>query len=792
MMNLEQPDGDINEPGKAMAQGKSGDKYRVLFDSMVQGAFFQRADGSLVDCNPALLKMLGMTREQFIGRTTKDSHWKVIREDGSELPWKEYPSQRAMASGEPVTGVLAGIFNPVEGDYRWVVISATPMFEPGGSVVCQVLVTLHDVTELRQAKTAFQVSEEKYRALFEHAPLAYQSLDATGCLIDVNPGWLEMLGYERDDVIGKNFADFLHPDTRSTFAKNFPAFKARGLVHNVQFRLRHKFGRYIDIELNGCIGYYPDGSFRQTYCVFQDVTLRKLAEEKLRKSEETYRGLLNHLSFGVVVHAPDTSILLANPAVCKLLGLSSDQIIGKVVADSQWNLLCEDGTALPLEDYPVNRVLASGEPVYNQVIGVTHALDGSLIWILVNGFLVTDVSGGCEQIIITFVDITEQKKMQERLRQSEKMDAIGQLAGGVAHDFNNQLSGILGYADLLLNRLEDPTLRRYAENIISASRHAAELTSQLLAFGRKGKNLNAPVDIHQVIGEAVSILERSIDKRIRIVQNLCPRPVVINGDPTQIYNALLNLGINARDAMPEGGELTYATERIQLDSAFIQKNQYDLETGDYVCISVTDTGIGMSKETQQKVFEPFFTTKKAGQGTGLGLSSVYGTVHNHGGAIRVYSEMGQGTTFKIYLAMFEAELSSDGQTPEAAGSGVGRILMVDDEPVLREVGADMLCSLGYQVETCRDGQEAVDYYTEHWRQIDLVILDMVMPRLDGRGAFAAMRKINPNIRAILSSGYSINEKAQSILDDGVMAFVGKPFSRRQLAEVVERVLRGAL
>jgi PAS domain S-box-containing protein len=757
---------------------------------MLQGAFFQRRDGSLVDCNPALLKMLGMTREQFIGRTTKDSLWKVIREDGSELPWEEYPSQRAMASGVPVQGVVAGVFNPTENDYRWVVISAIPMVQPDGSAVGQVLVTLHDITELRQAKISLQVSEEKYRAMFEHAPLAYQSLDAAGRLIDVNPGWLEMLGYARDEVIGKSFADFLHPDFLPHFAKNFPAFKERGLVHNVQFRMRHKLGRYIDIELNGCIGYFPDGRFRQTYCVFQDVTLRKLAEEKLRKSEETYRELLSHLNFGIVVHAPDTSVLLANPAACKLLGLSHDQIQGKVALDPQWKFLREDGSDMPLEEYPVNRVLVSGEALQNRVIGVNRAVGGDLMWLLVNGFRVAGDSGRCEQVIITFVDVTEKQKMQERLRQSEKMDAIGQLAGGVAHDFNNQLGGILGYADLLLDHLKDPTLRQYAEKIISASRHAAELTSQLLAFGRKGKNLNVPVDVHQVIGEAISILERSIDKRIRIVQNLHSQTSVINGDPTQIYNALLNLGINARDAMPEGGELTYATERIQVDSAFIRKNQYDLVPGTYVCISVTDSGIGMSKETQQRVFEPFFTTKKEGQGTGLGLSSVYGTVHNHGGAISVYSELGQGTAFKIYLPTFEAEIWADGQVPQATEAGVGRILLVDDEPVLREVASDMLCSLGYQVETCRDGKEAVDYYNEHWRQIDLVILDMVMPRLDGRGAFAAMRKINPNIRAILSSGYSINERAQSILDDGVMAFVGKPFSRRQLTEVVERVLRG--
>lgn len=782
-----------------------------------------------------------------------------------------------------------------------------------------VLVMFRDSTARKEREEALRDSEEKYRALYDNAPQAYQSLDVDGRLIDLNDTWLKMLGYEREEVMGKPFADFLHPDWVAHFEKNFPVFKARGYVRDVQFKLRHKDGSFVEIELNGCIGYLPDGSFRKTYCVFQDITQRARAEELLKKSEETYRSLLNNLSPAVVVHSPDTKVVFANPAACNLLGITADQIEGRVAIDPRWIFLREDRSAMPLEEFPVNRLLSTGRPIQNTVFGIQRPDSGALVWVLVNGFIVKDSSGQCEQIIVTFVDVTERKNttemlsderqrlagilegthvgtwewnvqtgalvlnerwaemlgytlaelgeitidtamsawspedrieserllqlhfsgeldyyefearmkhkdgsmvwvldrgkvvswtddhqplmmmgthqditeqhlMQERLRQTEKMDAIGQLAGGVAHDFNNQLSGVLGYADLLESELTNPKLIGYAQSIIKASRRAAELTSQLLAFGRKGKNRDVTVDIHSVIGEVISMLERSVDKRISIKRVLNASVTEVRGDPTQIYNALLNLGINARDAMPEGGELVYETEVVELDPEFIKRQHYHIPSGRYLRICVTDTGSGMTKEVQRKLFEPFFTTKEKGKGTGLGLSSVYGTVKNHNGAIHVYSELGEGSIFRMYLPVSQKETVPVKGEVSVVSRGSARILLVDDEPVLRELGCDMLQGLGYQIETCEDGQTAVDYYREHWRQIDLVILDMMMPRLDGHQAFKIMHDINPDIRAILSSGYSINGKAQSIMDEGVKAFVNKPFSRKDLAGAVEEVL----
>ncbi|MEI6147708.1 MAG: ATP-binding protein [bacterium] len=382
------------------------------------------------------------------------------------------------------------------------------------------------------------------------------------------------------------------------------------------------------------------------------------------------------------------------------------------------------------------------------------------------------------------------QRTNEQLRQSEKMQAIGQLAGGVAHDFNNQLGGIIGFAELLSDNLTDPTLKVYAEKILEAGGRAADLTRQLLAFSRKGKYLSMPTDVHRVIQEVVELLNRSVDKRIEIQQYLEATPSLVLADPAQIQSALLNLGLNARDAMPEGGELFFRTCLVTFSADHPDE---ELKPGRYVQISVTDTGVGINAATMKRLFEPFFTTKEVGKGTGLGLASAYGTIKNHGGTIRVYSEPGHGSTFSIYLPVLEEEGAALVVREVAAPTptGHGRILIVDDERVILEIGTAMLHKLGYEVTACGDSHEALELYRKNWRTLDLVILDMVMPKMSGRDLFLAMRQINPGIKALLSSGYSINGEAQGILNQGVMAFLHKPYLWAELAQSVAKVLSGS-
>ncbi|MFZ1375050.1 MAG: response regulator [Geothrix sp.] len=384
-------------------------------------------------------------------------------------------------------------------------------------------------------------------------------------------------------------------------------------------------------------------------------------------------------------------------------------------------------------------------------------------------------------------EMAERKLTEERLRQSEKMQAVGQLAGGVAHDFNNQLTPILGYSEMLLNRLDDPVLQKYASHIRTAATRAADLTNQLLAFSRKGNYISVTVDIHKVIAEVIALLEHSLDKRIEIRQQLEANPHTVLGDPTQIQNALLNLAVNARDAMPGGGKLTFTTSVVEQ-----QADPADPESlaGRYLEVCVVDTGTGMTAETQRHLFEPFFTTKPVGEGTGLGLAAVHGAVKNHHGRVRVESQLGVGSTFAVRLPLLEnAEAGPEGEPAPATVQGQARILLVDDEDLVRQIASDLLRSFGYKVTTCENGEEAVGYYRQSWEHIDLVILDMVMPRMGGRETFTAMRNINPKIKAILVSGHSLGGEAQQVLDEGGLAWVQKPFNRTQLSRQVAEALR---
>lgn len=646
-----------------------------------------------------------------------------------------------------------------------------------------------DTTARKQRDDQLRESQEQYRALYDNAPQACQSLDESGCFVDLNAAWLAILGYERDEVLGKSFADFLHPDWAVSFEKKFPILKSVGYVRNVHYKMRHKDGHFVDIELNGCVDHMPDGGFRKTYCVFQDITERKRALEQLKDERQRLAGILEGTDVGTWEWNVQTGALVLNERWAEMLGYSLSELAPISVATWE-NACCPED--LERCKMLIDRHLKKEIDYYEIDVRMKHR-DGSWVWVQARGKVVSWTDDLQPLMMMgTHQDVSERYQMAERLRQTEKMDAIGQLAGGVAHDFNNQLAGVLGYAELLVEELTDPRLISYAGNIIKASNRAAELTSNLLAFGRKGKNRNVPIKVSEVIGEVVSMLERSIDKRIVIIQKLNAPLAEICGDPTQIYNVLLNLGINARDAMPDGGELAYETDVVSLDQAAIDHQLLEVSPGDYICISVLDSGVGMSPEVQRRIFEPFYTTKPECKGTGLGLSSVYGTVKTHNGAIHVNSQLGQGSAFRMYFPVSNVMLDSTEGGSSKPRRGVARILLVDDEPILRELGAEMLGRLGYKVKTCEDGLAGLDYYRDHWRETDLVILDMVMPRLDGYQTFVAMRNINPGVLAILSSGYSMNGKAQSILDEGVKAFVGKPFGRRDLAEVVERVLRSSV
>jgi len=367
-----------------------------------------------------------------------------------------------------------------------------------------------------------------------------------------------------------------------------------------------------------------------------------------------------------------------------------------------------------------------------------------------------------------------------------KMEAVGRLAGGIAHDFNNILTAVQGNAELLkMDGFAQDDRDDMLEQILQASKRASGLTRQLLDFARKGTFQIIPVDTNKVIDRTVTLLSHTVDKRIEIKLDTQADPPAVLADPSQIENAIVNLGMNACDAMPHGGELTFATKNVVLDAEACEALRGQLTPGPYVEICVCDTGSGMDVETQSRIFEPFFTTKEVGEGTGLGLASVYGCIESHYGSIQVDSEPGRGTTFKLLLHAAETACDSGPpQTPQNGAGGSGHILVVDDEGIVREFVSTALHKLGYSVSLCVNGAEAVEYFHANHENIDLVILDLVMPVLNGPDTFARLREINPDAKVLISSGFTGNKTSDDLCGQGALGFLSKPFRISELAQMV--------
>ncbi len=388
-------------------------------------------------------------------------------------------------------------------------------------------------------------------------------------------------------------------------------------------------------------------------------------------------------------------------------------------------------------------------------------------------------------------DQTERELFKEKLSQSQNLTLLGQLASGVAHDFNNILGGILGYAEMAKFKFgqKNPSLEKYTDSIISFSKRAGDLTKIILSFASGSKKKKQNLNMHNILVEVIDMLFHTIDKRYQLRRSFHATQMDIVGDPALIQNAIINLCLNARDAMTGGGVITFTTENIKLKERDIKKTKLDVTPGSYFLLSIADTGPGIPKKLHDKIFEPFFTTKEKGKGTGLGLPSVLATIQDHSGALSVESKTNIGTTFHMYIpcGSLKAEEDTDMATQKIPTLG-GNILLVDDEDGFRELIREMLTDFGYNITLAGDGQEALEYYRENTDSINLAIIDMNLPRLSGLECFREMKKINPNIRAILCTGINISEDTINMAEEGIMDFIQKPFEMKRLLKVIANVL----
>lgn len=391
--------------------------------------------------------------------------------------------------------------------------------------------------------------------------------------------------------------------------------------------------------------------------------------------------------------------------------------------------------------------------------------------------------------VIRIDDTTRETQLEMQLAHSRKMDAIGQLAGGVAHDFNNMLGGITGAAQLLLLNPEDLSQNSidYVNMILESSQRAAELTNKLLLFSYKGKTVSTAVDIHKMIEDCITIFGRTFDKRIRIESKLTASDLMVAGDPSSLQSVIMNLGINSSHAMPEGGVLTISTQNIYLNEEYCQTSQFNLKPGNFIKIDIRDTGSGIPAKYLDSVFDPFFTTKKQGEGTGLGLSAVYGAIKTHNGAVLLHSAENVGTVFHLFLPCSELE-SAVYQPEQVDWNGKGHILFVDDEQILRTTVRHTLESLGFTVSLARNGVEAVKFFRTHHEKIDMVIMDMIMPEMNGNEAYIKMREIDPACRVLISSGFADEKDLSDLRKRGVSGFLKKPFQISELSNMLFKIL----
>ncbi len=399
-------------------------------------------------------------------------------------------------------------------------------------------------------------------------------------------------------------------------------------------------------------------------------------------------------------------------------------------------------------------------------------------------------SGTNSGAVITLRDITDRINLEQQLRHTQKMESVGQLAGGIAHDFNNMLGGIMGGTELLSLKLRDrPELEQILNVISDSTRRATDLTQKLLSFSRKGKFLSRPIDLHDTIGDALDLLSCSIDRKIKVDTEFKATDSVISGDKSQLQNAILNLGLNARDAMPLGGKVIIKTLNMNLKQSINLSHGGSISKGEYITITISDTGRGMDADVMDRIFEPFFTTKEVGKGTGLGLSAVYASINDHNGLINVSSSVGSGTNFTIYLPVYKgSEKYQRTQKFNRLHRGSGTILLADDESIIRFSGKQMLEAFGYSVILAEDGVDALDKYRADPDKVDLVILDMVMPKAGGEETFRRIKEIDPGAKIIISSGFPRDSAIDSMLQNGVSGFIKKPYGIGELSQLTSEIM----
>ena len=638
-------------------------------------------------------------------------------------------------------------------------------------------------TQVRQA-------EADYRSIFENAGEGIFRRTTDGKFITANPAMAQILGYQSPDELMSEINDvasrlYVDPDRQIEWERRL---REDERIVGFESQYRRKDGSFVWVSESARAVRNQEGEILYFEGIAEDVTERKRAEYDLSESEERYRDLVENARDIIYQHDLQGNYTSTNAAGQQLTGYSLEETLALNMTDTVAPEYLDKAREML-------RLKLAGEIVTAYELEILTK-QGGRIPVEANTRLVyrNGVPVGVQGIAR---DITERKRLEEalresegQLRQSQKLEAIGQLAGGVAHDFNNLLTAINGYSALALRRVgEDHPITPYLEEIQKAGDRAANLTRQLLAFGRKQLLQPLALNLNDILGDMIKLLKRLIGEDIQLVTKPGADLKQIKADPGQLEQVLVNLVVNARDAMPRGGIVTIETVNTTLDGTYASKH-LDAIPGEYVMLAISDTGTGMDHKTQSRIFEPFFTTKAKDKGTGLGLSTVYGIIKQSGGSVWVYSELGKGTTFKVYLPLVEEEVKQAAETAGLAPlrHGSETVLLVEDEDMVRKLASELLAETGYRVLEANGGEAAIHLGKKHKERIDLLITDVVMPKLSGKEVAQQLQAIHPETKVLFMSGYTDEAIVHHGIVDSGIAFIQKPFSERALAQKIRDVL----
>lgn len=761
----------------------TSETLRQVMDTIPHYVFWKSPDLTYLGCNDRFAKSAGLTTAaEIIGKDDYQLAWSATAEN------YRADDRKVIEHGRTMLNFIEPQARP-DGSTLWLETSKVPLRDGAGDI-WGILGIYQDVTARKEAEERLEKSERQLRAIFETSQAGIILVDHEGIITFANRRMAEMFGCPLEEVIGSSYLDHLHPE-EGRIGEKLMHRLINGEIDRVSTERRYlrANGSYSWGYLSGTRLEKPDGQFQGLVGIISDVSDRRQAEEARAKALEFSEILLDQSPMGIRVFDGETGhCIKINQAAANISGGPVELLMQQNFRElNSWR---EGGMTSVAE-----AVLADG--ISRQVESDMTTSFGRTL--SVRYFYARFFVEKRPHLMTIGQDISEEKRlveekqrMEEQLLHVQKLESLGVLAGGIAHDFNNILMTVIGNAELALIRLspESPAVNHLQQILIAASK-AADLAGQMLAYSGKGKFVVESLNLNRIIEEMLHMLEVSISKHTQIRFLFNQHLPAVEADATQLRQVIMNLVINASESIGEqNGMISITTGAMDCDRAYLRESWLDdgLSEGQYVYLEITDTGCGMNKETIDRLFEPFFSTKFTGRG--LGMAAVLGIVRGHKGAIKIYSEVGKGTTFKVLLPVISGQVALvNDLPPDSSWHGCGQVLLVDDESTVRSVGKLMLEELGFEVLTAANGREALLLFKKHRNTLALVLLDLTMPHMGGEEAFAKMRQLDPAVKVVITSGYNEQEITHLFVGKGLSGFIQKPFRLSALRGVLSAVVK---